>query len=237
MTLSAPIHRLRRRAKLLARDEKIALHEALDRIARAEGFKAWSLLMREAALSSPSKAVLPQLANGDLLLIAARPGQGKTMFGLQLLLDAVRAGRRAVFFTLEYSERETRKRLILLEGKSREAGYPLETVVSDDISADFIARYLADAPGGTVAVIDYLQILDQRRDTPPLADQMRVLRRFANQTGVIFGLLSQIRRDFDPNCEALPGVKDIRLPNPIEIGLFSKACFLHGGDVRFQDLA
>ena len=44
MWLSAPIYRLKRRARLLARNEKIALHVALDRIARAEGFAGWSLL-------------------------------------------------------------------------------------------------------------------------------------------------------------------------------------------------
>jgi RNA polymerase-interacting CarD/CdnL/TRCF family regulator len=34
MRLSAPIYQLKRRAKLLARNEKIALHDALDRVAR-----------------------------------------------------------------------------------------------------------------------------------------------------------------------------------------------------------
>jgi hypothetical protein len=37
MRLSAPIYKLKRRAKLMARDENIALHEALDRLAREEG--------------------------------------------------------------------------------------------------------------------------------------------------------------------------------------------------------
>jgi len=44
MRLSVPIYQLKRRAKILARDEKIALHEALDRIAREEGFPSWGLL-------------------------------------------------------------------------------------------------------------------------------------------------------------------------------------------------
>jgi hypothetical protein len=45
MSLSAPIYRLRHRAKLLSRKVGIPLHEALDRVARNEGFQSWSLLV------------------------------------------------------------------------------------------------------------------------------------------------------------------------------------------------
>ena len=38
MKLSAPVYRLKRRAKVLAREERIPLHEALDRVAMDEGF-------------------------------------------------------------------------------------------------------------------------------------------------------------------------------------------------------
>jgi replicative DNA helicase len=237
MTLSVPIYRLKRRAKLLARDEKIALRGALDRIAREEGFPAWSLLSSRSATDSPSKALLSQLADGDLLLLAARPGHGKTLLGLQLLLDALREGRRAVFFTLEYSERETRERVHSLAEDAHGLGDKLEIVTSDDISADYIVQHLSDSSRGTVAAIDYLQILDQQRSKPMLSEQMLVLKEFARRTGAILGFISQIDRSFDPECEPIPGVRDIRLPNPIEVGIFSKACFLHNGELRLQDVA
>jgi len=237
MRLSAPIHQLKRRAKLLARDEKIALHEALDRIAREEGYRAWSLLSSRSAMASPSKALLSRLTDGDLLLLGARPGHGKTLLGLQLLLDALREGRRAVFFTLEYSESETRERVHLLDGGAHGLGDKLEIVTSDDISADYIVQHLSGASRGTVAVIDYLQILDQQRSKPVLSEQMLVLKEFARRTGAIMGFISQIDRSFDPERERIPGVQDIRLPNPIELGIFSKACFLHNGEVRLQDVA
>jgi hypothetical protein len=32
----------------------------------------------------------------------------------------------------------------------------------------------------------------------------------------------------------LPGLSDLRLPNPIDPGTFSKACFLHAGAVRLE---
>jgi hypothetical protein len=43
MKLSAPLYHLKRKAKLLSRAENIPLHEALDRVARQEGFRAWGL--------------------------------------------------------------------------------------------------------------------------------------------------------------------------------------------------
>lgn len=236
MRLSAPKYQLKRRAKTLARDKKIALHEALDRIAREGGFAGWSLLSSRLAMNSPSKAVLSRLADGDLLLLGARPGQGKTLLGLQLLLDAAREGRRAVFFTLEYTERETLERVRSLDDSNQGLSEKLDIVASDDISADFIVRHLSGSPRGTVAVIDYLQILDQQRSKPVLSDQMFALQEFARKNGAILGFISQINRSFDPERDPLPGLSDVRLPNPIELGVFSRACFLHGGEIQFQDV-
>jgi replicative DNA helicase len=236
MRLSAPIYHLKRRAKLLARDEKIALHEALDRIAHEEGFAEWSLLSSRLAKNLSSKVLLSRLTDGDLLLLGARPGHGKTLLGLQLLLDAAREGRKAVFFTLEYTERETRERIRSFDGSSQGIDDRLEIVTSEDISADFIVQYLSGSPQGIVALIDYLQILDQQRSKPALSAQMLVLQEFARKTGAILVFVSQIDRSFDPECEPVPGIRDIRLPNSIELGIFSKACFLHDGEVRLQNV-
>jgi len=231
MRLSTPIYRLKRRAKLLARDEKIPLHEAQDRIAREQGFTAWSALSSSMRANPLALALLPRLEDGDMLLLGARPGQGKTLLGLRLLLDAAREGRRAVLFTLEYTDREARERFRIL-GADLES-MP-EIVTSNEISADFIVRYLIGSPRGTVAVIDYLQILDQQRSKPALSEQMQLLQEFAHRSGAILGFISQIDRSFDPESNPLPGIEDIRLPNPIPAGVFSKACLLHAGEARLQ---
>jgi replicative DNA helicase len=237
MKLSAPIYQLRRRAKLLARDEKIPLHAALDRIARDEGFAGWSLLAAKAATGTTASKLLSRLSDGDLLLLGARPGHGKTLLGLQLLLDAIRDGRTGVFFTLEYTEQEARARIRSLEGETSRLGDALEIVTSDDICADYIMRHLADALRGTVAVIDYLQILDQRRDKPELSEQISALQKFARKTGLVLAFISQIDRSYDPETKPLPGMQDIRLPNKVDVRLFSKACFLHEGKAQFQTIA
>ncbi|MEZ2128931.1 MULTISPECIES: DNA helicase [unclassified Sinorhizobium] len=237
MKLSAPIFQLKRRAKLMARDTSVPLHAALDQIAREEGFARWSLLSAQITAGSLSKTILSRLNNGDLLLLAARPGHGKTKLGLQLLLDAAQDDRRAVLFTLEVTELQARKHIRSLEKEPQGLGDRLEIVTSDEISADYIIRHLSRTEPGTVAVIDYLQILDQQRSKPALSDQIFALGDFARRTGVVFGFISQIDRSFDPESKRLPDVRDIRLPNLIDLGLFTKACFLHNGEAQLQDVA
>ncbi|MBO6890407.1 MAG: DNA helicase [Roseibium sp.] len=236
MKLSAPINRLKRNARLLARDKNIPLHAALDRVARNEGFSSWSLLSAHAAQSRPAAGLFTRLQNGDVLLLGARPGQGKTLRGLELLVDAERKDRQAVFFTLDYSEEETRTHLEKLADTGVCAEGNLEIVASDDISAAFVMQHLAKSAAGTVAVIDYLQILDQQRTKPALAEQLTALSGFAREKGIVLVFLSQIDRSFDARTKALPDIKDIRLPNPVDLKLFTKACFIHGKASSFVAL-
>lgn len=237
MKLSAPIFQLKRRAKLMARNNSVPLHEALDQVAREEGFARWSLLSSQVAAASLSRSILARLDKGDLLLMAGRPGHGKTTLGLQLLLDAARDGRKAVFFTLEFTEQQARRHLRSLDEGPHGFCDKLEILTSDDISADYIIRHLSGSERGTVAVIDYLQILDQQRTKPALSNQVLALRDFAKQTGVVLGFISQVDRSFDSESKRLPDIRDIRLPNLVDLGLFNKACFLHNGEAQLQDVA
>jgi replicative DNA helicase len=169
-----------------------------------------------------------------MLLIAGRPGHGKTRIALRLLLDATKDGRQSVLFSLEYSEREAVDRFHEL---SRHLLKTLPDIVtSDDICADYIVSHLGGSPKGTVAVIDYLQILDQQRTKPPLSEQMQVLKTFARKTGVIVAVISQIDCSYESEVAPVPSLSDVRLPNPIPPAIFSKACFLNAGEIRFQNL-
>ena len=103
MKLSAPVHKLKSQAKDLAKVRNITLSEALDIIAVREGFKTWSLLSTRLKASNTSLEVLSEVNPGDLLLIGARPGHGKTTLGLQLVLRAALSGETGWFFSLEWN--------------------------------------------------------------------------------------------------------------------------------------
>jgi replicative DNA helicase len=234
MKLSAPIYLLKQRAKALARANAIPLHEALDRIARMEGFRAWSML--SAATSSSNSEVASLAARvraGDLLLLGARPRQGKTLLALGLAIETMRTGNRAALFTLEFSRADVARCFSALNedlGSFDDRFYVDE---SDLISADYVMAKMASAPRNTLIVIDYLQLLDQRRSNPDLPQQIRALKSFVRERGHIALCLAQIDRRYDPAVSKCPGLADVRLPNPLDLTLFDKACFLNAGAITY----
>ncbi len=283
-TLSAPVFQLKRKAKLLSRDTGITLNEALNQIAREEGFHHWSLLANRFKSTEPDhNANIPGTINlaelpepGDLILVAARPGQGKTIASLEMLIAAVRAGRRGVFFTLEYNQTQAAEKLLSLANNhslgckdqetadqeiasqqiNRNAAYyqepssqelsrqklssqafssqelgRLEIDSSDDISAPYVIQRLSTALPGTVIVIDYLQLLDQKRSNPDLNQQLHDLKQFATKRGICMIVISQIHRSFDLSTQHFPTIENVWLPNPVDLGVFNKTCFLHNRQI------
>lgn len=232
MKLSAPIYRLKRQAKNLSRAKSIRLHEALDQIAIKEGFTSWSLLSAHASWISPAKRLTAGFDNGDLVLLGARPGHGKTQLSLEIAVEAITAGYQAIFFSLEYSKVDIHN---LFERIGRDPADFLDRFrydTSDSICAEYIIRRLSRAPEGTVVIVDYLQILDQNRSKPELKEQIRALKLFAEERQIIMVFISQIDRSFELSKRSRPSLEDVRLPNPLNLSLFTKSCFLNNGEVH-----
>ncbi|WP_109315806.1 DNA helicase [Pseudovibrio ascidiaceicola] len=234
MKLSSPVHQLKRQAKLTARESGMPLHVALDQLAQQEGYSSWSHLSVSGSRSGRAQKCLRQLDGGDLVLIAARPGQGKTLFGLELAIQASRAGGESYFFTLEYTPADVLKRVSQLGYNPAEMRDAFHLDCSDEICASYIINVLRDARPKTLVVIDYLQLLDQKRRNPELLSQLNELKEFARKTGIIIALISQVQRDFDLASKSLPDLSDIRLPNPVDLTVFTKSCFLHNGEIAFD---
>ena len=229
MRLSAPIHRLKRAARDHARAEAVPLHAALDHVAASEGYASWSLLAAQQAESAIEPAALIRiLAPGEMVLIAARPLQGKTMFALRLALAAIAQGREAHFFSLDYTTRDVAARLSAMPADLVRHAPRLHLDCSDLISADHIIGRLGATQRGAFLAVDYLQLLDQRRANPPLQEQVEALDAFARSQDHIIAFVCQIDRRFDSEVDALPGLADIRLPNPLDLCVFSRAVFLNG---------
>ena len=231
MKLSAPIFRLKRQAKLLAREDGIPLHEAQDRIARSEGFQRWSQLAAQHAETSVAKELLDGLQAGELVLLAGKREHGKTTLAFHLIAEAAAVGRSSAYFSLDESDEDVVARLEVcgVDGAAVEAYVSYDT--SDAIEAAYIAERCAEAPAGTLVVVDYLQILDQQRHKPDLDQQVAALRAFAVETGSIVVVLAQIDRSFDATGASTPALEHIRMPNPIDLGRFDKACFIHEGEI------
>ncbi|WP_321426673.1 replicative DNA helicase [uncultured Bacteroides sp.] len=126
--------------------------------------------------------------NGDLVIIAARPATGKTMFTLFLARIAARTGVNAVFFSIEMQGERLGDRLILMEsnvnpyrwrtGQTDEAEWneayttaeslaELPIIIDDNpsMSMDYIraqARMLKSRGKCDIIFIDYLQLSDMK---------------------------------------------------------------------------
>lgn len=232
MKLSAPIYRLKREAKLLSRKNKIPLHAALDRLAASEGFESWSLLASSAGFRSPTQRILDELIPGEMLLLGARPGHGKTLMALEMMVDTVKMGGQCFFYSLDYTEPQIMNHIVALGADPELFIGAIDT--TDAISADYIVQKMEAVPAGTLIVIDYLQLLDQDRSKPDVAVQVSQLQAFAQMTGVIIIFISQIDRVFDASAKTLPDMTDVRMPNPLNLDLFDKTCFVHDGAIQFD---
>lgn len=234
--LTAPIFKLRHQAKLLSRQQKIPHHRALDEVASREGYQNWNHLASSLQEGLPAETIFKKLNPGDLALLGARPGHGKTLFGIELLATAIMQNFSSYFFTLDYSEAQFLRHLSQTGYNFDKLDNSLTLNTSDRICANYIVDQLGNVTSGFV-VIDYLQLLDQKRSNPPLNEQVEKLRNFATKTGTIVVLLSQIQRSFDLNLKSMPDLSDVRLPNPVDCSHFSKICFLHDGQISFEAAA
>ncbi len=231
MKLSVPIYSLKRRAKCVSRQENIPLHTALDKVAKTEGFDNWSLLAARAKSNISAADMVELFASGEIVLLGARPGHGKTQ-GVDVVAKSTKTGKHGWFFTLEWNYADVEECLSYLGETSLSTNRHFHFDASDSISADYIIDRLVNAKRGTVAVIDYLQLLDQKRTNPDLSEQVGKLKAFAQQHGVIIVCISQVDRSYENAGKKMPTLDDVRLPNPLDLALFDRACFVHDGRVE-----
>ena len=127
---------------------------------------------------------LGSLINGNVYILAARPGVGKTALLLSIALNAARTGKRVGLFSLEMSRMQIAQRLIsqdsgvdlhtLIQGKLETKDWPNYTqgvenilalpIVINDLSSINInqirqtARKIKAAGGLDLLIVDYIQL-------------------------------------------------------------------------------
>ncbi len=184
------------------------------------------------------------LNRSDLILLAARPGMGKTSFALNIAKNVACTGKKCVaFFSLEMTSEQLCSRLLSTEALV--SGTKLRTgKLSQDewlrlIAAGDVLRkaqiYLDDTPGITVpeikaklrrlknvdlVVIDYLQLMSGNRRTDnrvhEISEITRNLKILAKELNVPVITLSQLSRASEQRTDHKPQLSDLRDSGSIE---------------------
>jgi replicative DNA helicase len=184
------------------------------------------------------------LNRSDLILLAARPGMGKTSFALNIARNAACKSKKTVaFFSLEMSKEQLASRLLSTEALI--SGTKLRTgKLSDEEwgrlipASDVLSKaelYLDDTPGITITemksrlrrlrnidlvVIDYLQLMGsgKRIDNrvQEISEITRNLKILAKEMNVPVITLSQLSRASEQRTDHRPQLSDLRDSGSIE---------------------
>lgn len=184
------------------------------------------------------------LNKSDLILIAARPGMGKTSFAMNIAANVARRGDREVaVFSLEMSKEQLATRLLsteaLVDSNKLRSGF----LINDDwvrlaTSAGVLSglpMYIDDTAGITaqqikaklrrmknvgLVVIDYLQLMTStlRTDNRVLviSEITRQLKIMAKELDIPVILLSQLSRGPESRNDKRPMLSDLRESGSIE---------------------
>ena len=204
------------------------------------------------------------LNRSDLILLAARPGMGKTSFALNIARHvAVKENKKVAFFSLEMTREQLTSRLLSTEamvhgvklrtGKLEEDEW-IRLIEAGDILSK-TQLYFDDTPGITVpemkaklrrlkdvdlVVIDYLQLMSSAKRidnrVQEISEITRNLKIMAKEINVPVITLSQLSRASEQRAEHRPMLSDLRDSGSIEQDA-DIVLFLYRGDYYKNDEA
>ena len=189
--------------------------------------------------------VISGLNKSDLLILAARPGMGKSSFALNIAANVCRrnADMDVAYFSLEMSAEQLATRMLaaeslvslghLIKGEIDEKDWEKLAQGADRISG--MSFYIDDTAGITVTqmkaklrrlknpglvIVDYLQLMSSGRRTEnrvnEVSEMTRQLKLMAKELNVPVITLSQLSRSVESRPDKRPLLSDLRESGSIE---------------------
>ena len=219
--------------------------EAYDRIAKMSGEDREQYLGIKTGYGMLD-TLMGGLNKSDLIILAARPGMGKTSFALNIANNvAIRGKKKVAIFSLEMSSEQITTRMLSCEGcieskklrngdlkagsddwiRLAEASQFLNKadILIDDtagITISEIKAKLRRVRGIDLVIIDYLQLMSSGRITDnrvqEVSQMTRNLKLMAKELNVPVIVLSQLSRSIESRNGHKPMLSDLRESGSIE---------------------
>jgi len=193
------------------------------------------------------------MPKGQLTIVAAAPGLGKTTFALNV---AIRSKKPTLFFSIEMTKRELFERVLSIR-----SGIPYRQIRSHGLTKEQLTQlyktnirniYCDDSSQLTIGqirsrlssfsrkedpglvIVDYLQLMDDptRRGESEALRIGRItygLKAIAKDFNVPMILISQLNRDYSKRTDKRPKMSDLRESGAIEQAAYM-VIFLHRDD-------
>ena len=181
----------------------------------------------------------------DLIIIGARPSQGKTMFGLAFSRIPAMLGMKVLFYSIEMSKRQICDRLFAMEtgienGYFRTGNLDLDSWKKvDEAIAKFesMGLYIDDSSGLTcvdfraksklfkqkhnieLIIVDYLQLMvapGTKDREQEISKISRTLKSVAKELAVPVIALAQLNRSVEYRSSKIPQLSDLRESGSME---------------------
>lgn len=223
---------------------KFAVDEAYDRLGKLSGDDKEKYIGARTGFTNLD-TLISGLNKSDLIIVAARPGMGKTSFAMNIAVNVAKrsSGKEVAVFSLEMSREQLASRILSTEARIdshllRSGDIPADDWIKIATSAGYISTlpiYIDDTGGITVqqmkaklrrtknlglVVIDYLQLMESTSKSENRAvivsEITRQIKMMAKEFDVPIILLSQLSRNTEQRTDKRPQLSDLRDSGAIE---------------------
>jgi replicative DNA helicase len=180
---------------------------------------------------------------GDLIVMAARPGMGKTALALSLIYEFCKLGGKGLIISLEMSAEQLAKRYFslitdIVNWKIRNATLKEHEVIKlcESVNASQVEFFVDQEPNASIQqlkskakihkakhgldllVVDYIQLMkgSKQNREQEIAEISRGLKLLAKELNITVIVLAQLSRKPEDRADKRPMLSDIRESGSIE---------------------